>query len=339
MVTNGAREGHGARRRGGRLAGLSGPALLGANFLALAGFVLRDRNVALALLLYVPLPPLGLAAILVDLARRGRALRGPRFVLAAAGLASAACSVFTMVGRGPEAPLAGAAPGGEVRLMHWNVLWGGRPRTDAAWASIEGAILGRAPDVVVLSEPPARPRLDALERRLGAGWSSARVEQAPGEPYWFKLVTLSRWPVHKGRTVLVRNGAAVEVLVDRPGRPLRLLVVDGQSKVTQLRTPFLHDLAAACRRAGAEGQPYHLVVGDFNAVGRSVGFDALKAAAGGYRLASRACKGWRGTWPMPAPFLDIDHVWVRAGARVLSCALFADTACDHRGQLVRLAVP
>jgi endonuclease/exonuclease/phosphatase family metal-dependent hydrolase len=124
--------------------------------------------------------------------------------------------------------------------------------------------------------------------------------------------------------------------VDRPGRPIRLLLVDGQSKVTQLRTPMLLDIASACNQARAAGIPFDVVLGDFNAVSRSVGFDALRTAAAGYSLASMSCTGWRGTWPMPMPVYDIDHVWVGAGLSVRSCSIFSNRVCDHRGQLVQL---
>ncbi|MDG3004892.1 endonuclease/exonuclease/phosphatase family protein [Paludisphaera mucosa] len=288
----------------------------------------------------MPLLPLGIAATAFALAHRGGSARWPRYVLAALGLAAIVGSGSTMIGRGPtSSSTPPAAPGGEVRLLHWNVLWGGRPRTDASWRSIEDAILRDAPDVVVLSEAPPDARLESLQGRLGAGWSRTQVGHDPGDPYWFKLVALSRWPVASGRTVLIRNGTAMDVRVERPGRPIRLLVVDGRSKITQLRTPMLLDVADACRAAFAAGDPYDVVAGDFNAVSRSIGFDALRSAAGGYEPASASSTGWRGTWPMPSPVYDIDHVWVNAAWRVAACSLFANLACDHRGQLVRLTPP
>jgi endonuclease/exonuclease/phosphatase family metal-dependent hydrolase len=310
------------------------------DLLALIGFATRDRSVALALLLYIPLLPLGLASIGLDLGLRGRALVAPRFLLTVVGLIAVVCSGLTMIGRGPESFTTAEGLAGEaVTLLHWNTLWGGLPRTDASWASIEADILERNPDIVVLNEAPLEPRLDSLEKRLGTAWSSCRVEHGPGSPYWYKLAALSRWPVRKGGMIPVRNGTAVNMTVERPGRPLRLLVVDGQSRVTQLRTPFLLDVASACERARREGNPFDLVVGDFNAVGRSLGFDALQSAADGFTLASHSSTGWRGTWPMPVPVYDIDHVWVRDGLATLSCSLFANAACDHRGQLVRLRLP
>lgn len=327
----------GRLRRSARGAlGLAGLALLALDVAALAGFFVRDRAAWLALLMYLPLAPLGLASAALDLARRGMGVGKPRFALGSIGLAALACSGFEMIGRGPSH----AASGGEaIRLIHWNVLWGGRPGGDATWAAIEDDVVGRSPDVVILSEAPPDARLANLKRRLGADWTSTQIGHDLGSSYWYKLVALCRWPVREGRSVAIRNGVAMDVRIDRPGRPLRMLIVDGQSRPTQSRTPMLEDVAAACRRAAEEGEPYDALAGDFNAVGRSVGFDAIRSAAGGYEAASRSSVGWRGTWPMPLPIYDIDHVWARSPLRVLRCDLFANLACDHRGQFVLLSPP
>lgn len=314
--------------------------LLALDVLGLVGFAVRDRTVLLALLMYLPLIPLGVVSLALDLLHRGRAVRGPRWLLAFVGLAGAAASSTVMIGRGPRADSAvESAPQDEVVVLHWNVLWGGRPSGEATWAGMEDAIVRRSPDVVVLSEAPPGEQLESLKKRLGPEWSSTWVEHDRTSGYWFRIAAFSRWPVGEGRRVPVRNGTALDVRIERPGRPIRLLVVDGQSKITQLRTPFLHDVAEACRTAAEEGNPYDLIAGDFNAVGRSLGFDALRSAAGGYEPAVASSIGWRATWPMPFPVFDIDHVWIRDGWRIGSCSLFANLSCDHRGQVVRLTTP
>src|SRR5512135_1257154 len=75
---------------------------------------------------------------------------------------------------------------------------------------------------------------------MGAAWSAVKVEHAPRSHYWYRLVALSRWPVRKQRLVSIHNGVAMVVTVDQPGHPIRILVVDGHSTITQLRTPMLH---------------------------------------------------------------------------------------------------
>ncbi len=224
-------------------------------------------------------------------------------------------------------------------LLHWNILWGGWSRTDASWASIEETILRHKPDVVVLSEVPSEARVESLRTRLGMEWSSLLCGPARLDPVAFKLAVLSRWRVRCEAMVPIRNGIAADIRVERPHRPLRLLAVDGESKITRSRTPMLNDIAEVCRDATATSAPFDLLVGDFNALSRSLGFDALRSTAGGYALASWASTGWRATFPMPMPVYDIDHVWVHAETHVLSCSLFANLMCDHRGQVVRLRFP
>ena len=80
--------------------------------------------------------------------------------------------------------------------------------------------------------------------------------------------------------VPVSNGAAAVVQVEHPERAVRLLFVDGQSKINRMRTPMLHDIARACSQAYNSSEPIDLVVGDFNAVSRSIGFDALEKRGG-----------------------------------------------------------
>jgi hypothetical protein len=206
--------------------------LLALNLLAITGSLARARIVLLALLLYLPLVPLGLAAVFLDFMCRGRALAGVRFSLTGIGLAAVSYSCLTMIGGGPARPPdAGGAADSEVRLLHWNVLSGGWPRTDATWTSIEDAIARRRPDIVVLNEAPPAHRLDALERRLGVGWNSARVARDPSSPDGYKLVVLSRWPIRKQAMVTIRNGTAVDVRVGLPDHEVRLLVIDSRSKI------------------------------------------------------------------------------------------------------------
>jgi endonuclease/exonuclease/phosphatase family metal-dependent hydrolase len=202
-------------------------------------------------------------------------------------------------------------------------------------------ILAREPDVIVLSETPPDPLLFATLRRPGNGWNAVQFHPGPGTRYWYSLLVCSRSPVSLDREVPVRNGSAMAVTVTVRGRPLRLLVVDGMSTIALLRTPFLHDIAAACDAAARDGRPYDVVVGDFNSVGHSIGFDAVRSAAGGYRRASDYCGGWRATWPAPLPVFDIDHVLAHSGVTVGGCEIFSinplDT--DHRGQFVTLGLP
>jgi endonuclease/exonuclease/phosphatase family metal-dependent hydrolase len=316
------------------------PTVLLLNALGLIGFFVRDRSLFLAFLLYLPLLPLGVCSIGLGVGLRRSISRRLRDVLIVTGLISIITCSSWMLGRGTGA---GTTPQPQSRtpsLLHWNVQWGrywNRPQTE--WMAMVTEIVGHNPDILVLSEAPPYDRMyEALERLPGHRFVLF-VQSNSMDRHFYHLFVSARWPVRLIRRVPVSNGGAAIVQVNHPERRVRLLLVDGESKVTSERTPMLHDIAGACSQAYNSGEPIDLVVGDFNAVGRSVGFDALEHAGNGYLLVSRCCVGWRGSWPSFFPLFDIDHVWVRSDWTIVSCRLFTNLASDHRGQVVRLGFP
>jgi endonuclease/exonuclease/phosphatase (EEP) superfamily protein YafD len=299
------------------------------------GQLTRDRSVILALLMYLPLPLLGFVAMVFDTICRGRALPKGRFILGGMGSIALIASSLPMIGSGPVST---NLTGPEISLLHWNVLWGGgRPVDPAKWASIRREILAQAVDLVVLSEAPGGEWLDQLVNEMGPGASSVQVEHEPGATAWYKLVVCSKGSLRLVRREPVTEGAGMVVEAEVRGRTLRLLVIDAKSNPLLSRTPRLLDMAAACRRASDSGAPIDVIVGDFNTVSRSLGFDAIEAE--GYALASRSSWGWRATFPSFLPVYDIDHVWVRRALPVIESHLFTNFASDHRGQVARLMVP
>jgi endonuclease/exonuclease/phosphatase (EEP) superfamily protein YafD len=307
--------------------------------LGAVGQIARDRNVPLALMMYIPLLPVGLCAVAVDLLARGRCVPRVRFGLAIAGAAAAVWGGALMTGGSSPEP---APPGStEISLLHWNVMWGGHDPSQ--WRETAAKIVLRNPDLVVLSEAPSDDRVADALSQSGPRWNVVYITNPPKTGYWYNPMVCSRGPLKIERRVDIRNGAAMSVLAGVKGRTVRLLVVDGKSDPRILRTPMLHDIAAACDEAARRDEPIDLVVGDFNSMGRSIGFDALTVAGGGgYRRAAPVSGGWRATWPAPVPLYDIDHVWLRsslAGPRIVGCELFSSRRTDHRGQFVRLAFP
>jgi endonuclease/exonuclease/phosphatase (EEP) superfamily protein YafD len=299
------------------------------------GQVVRDRSVAWALLMYLPLVPLGLMAAAFDGILRGRALPKGRFILGAIGLVTALGAAVPMVGFGPE-PVERTGP--EISVLHWNVLWGGgKPRNPAKWEAMRREILARGADLIVLSEAPPADWLDQLVGEMGPGANRVQVEHEPGASTWFKLVVCSKGPLRLVRRETIADGTGMVVEAEVRDRLVRLLVVDARSSPLLPRGPRLLDVAAACRRARKAGEPVDVVVGDFNTVSRSLGFDAIEAE--GYALASRSSRGWRGTFPSFLPVYDIDHVLIRRDDPLLDCRLFTNLASDHRGQVVRFRPP
>jgi endonuclease/exonuclease/phosphatase family metal-dependent hydrolase len=150
----------------------------------------------------------------------------------------------------------------------------------------------------------------------------------------YSLAVCSRWPVRLERETELPTGRAMLATVAAPGGDVRVLVVDGESSPFVRRTPRLRAASDICRAARDVGAPIHIIAGDFNALGRSVGFDDFRAA--GYAPASASTRGWRATWPSPCPIYDIDHVWLSDAIAVTGCELFTNTISDHRGTAVRI---
>jgi len=314
-----------------RLAAIGLALLIGAGLL---GGAVRDRSVLLALMMYLPIAPLGLGAVAWDLARAGRALPRPRFGLAGVGAIGFVCGVLPMIGLGPGAE--SKVGGVEVTILHWNVLWGGGPgRGPTTWEAQRAEIIRQGADLNILSEAPPGDWLDRLVDDLGPDGRCVRVEHPPTSHYWYRPAVVSRWPIRLEGAVSLPDGAGMVVAAEVRGQPLRILVVDGESHPLRSRTPFLRGVAAICREANREGRPFDLVAGDFNSPARCLGFDAI--AAQGYRLAGRSTVGWRGTFPAPLPWLDIDHVWTARVHAIRSSTFFRGSDSDHRGAVVRLS--
>jgi endonuclease/exonuclease/phosphatase family metal-dependent hydrolase len=299
----------------------------------LVGQWIRDRTVPTAIMLYLPLLPAGLAAIVLDLWRRGRALGKVRFGLTTLGAAASICSASTMIGAG--APSGTSTDSARVTVLHWNVQWGGGIfRSPRSWAGQRSTILGHHPDIIILSELPPADWVEQLVDEMGPGASIAGIEHDPGSRYWFRLAVCSRWPVRLEDRWRIPGGVAMSASVEVQGRPIRILAVDGRSNPFVSRLPFLHAIAAACQAAADQGRPFDCIAGDFNTPSRSVGFDAFEAQ--GFSLASRFSGGWRGTFPSWLPIYDIDHVWIGPRFQVGQCALFHGPAADHSGQVVQI---
>ena len=311
----------------------------------LLSLIIRDRLPVVGWLIYVPLVPLGAAAVVWELLARGRGLPKLRFALGLVGALALACGIVTSRGAGldpaPDVPVAPVTPGvTPITVLQWNVRWGGGGGgTDgkaARWDSICRDIARRAPDIVVLSECPSDQQLDHLEQTLGTAWAFARSEHPRRSRYLYRLVVASRWPVTLEREGAIPSGRVMQAAVAAPGGDVRVLVVDGESAFWHDRTARLGAVAQICRDAALSGKPIDVIAGDFNAIGRSVGFDRVSDA--GFTSAGASGAGWEPTWPSICPLYDIDHVWVNERWGIASVERFTNLVTDHRGQVVRLNV-
>jgi len=303
-----------------------------------AAQLVRDRMLALALLMYVPIWPLALSAIVRDILARGRALP-LRWSLLTIGVATGAfsvsllwCPAYTPEENATSAPL---------EIVQWNLQWGGA-RGPESLTEMIATIESYQPDVACLSEAPeAAPLQRALATNSASSWRAATVEHSPSSTYGSRLTVLSRQPVAVRQQWQLPAGHAALFEVARQPRTLRILMADVQSDPLLPRSPTLVEIARIVDDLAAADTPVDVVTGDFNTPGRFLGFDALADAADGYRRAAMWSGQWRATWPARvalSPF-DIDHLWVRRGIGIVSARLFSSPNTDHRGQVAVLRLP
>ena len=146
-----------------------------------------------------------------------------------------------------------------LRLLHWNVWWGGLAiESRAPWNKIGKEIIDKNPDLIVLSEAPFTL---PLYRKL---------DQMPGRHFGLSVLSLARgstsftssWQ-RSGRFtwndgLRSQDGGAAVVRMAHPARPIRILVVDG----AQHDHPATHaDAPRSCQnlcprgRAGCSHRP------------------------------------------------------------------------------------
>ena len=326
-------------RRVVRLVGPASTALIVVALTATVGAqIVRDRTLALALLMCVPIWPLALSAIVRDVLARGRALP-LRWSLLTSGVGAGAFSISLVWC--PARASEGAPESPQVSIVQWNMQWGGA-RGAESLAEMLRTLDAYHPEVVCISEAPAEGKLQRVIGALGgAPWRAASVEHSRPSSYWFRLTVLSHQPVVVRRQWHLRTGHAALFEVALQPRTLRVLMVDLQSEPLLPRSPTIAEAARIVDDLAAAGVPVDVVTGDFNTPGRFLGFDALSDAADGYRRAAMWSGQLRATWParMPLSFLDIDHVWVKRGLDVASAELFSSPNTDHRGQVAVLRLP
>jgi vancomycin resistance protein VanJ len=306
----------------------------------LLSLILRDRLPVVGWLIYVPLVPLGAAAIIWELLARGRGLPKLRFALGLVGAIALACGIVTTLGTGLPTTTRDTPGVTPITVLQWNVRWGGggggADGKAERWAPICRDVAGHAPDIVVLSECPSQERIGHLEQALGTTWTSVRSEHPRRSRYLYRLLVASRWPVTLEREDAIPSGRVMQALVAAPGGDVRVLVVDGESHFWHDRTVRLGAVAQICRDAAVSGMPIDLIAGDFNAIRQNVGFDAIGEA--GFVSAGASGAGWRATWPSICPLYDIDHVWANERWNIGSLERFTNLVTDHRGQVMRLNV-
>jgi endonuclease/exonuclease/phosphatase (EEP) superfamily protein YafD len=284
------------------------------------------------MVMFVPVLPLALAAIGWDAVLRGRALPARwSFTAVAVGCGALALSWQWRPALAPES--GSSEP--QLRVVQWNTQWGGRNRE--TFERILDGIDAQHPDIACLSEAPSTYALKYVWAKRHPSWSIAAAADASNYSYAYRLALLSRYPVQKRAEWVLSAGHAALFEVRLPTRMLRALIVDLKSSPRSPRSPSIRQVAQLVDARARANAPVDIVLGDFNTPARFLGFDALAAVGGGYRLASLWSGHWRGTWPasMRLPFFDIDHIWVSRAWSIQSSQFFIGYS-DHRGQRVDL---
>lgn len=116
------------------------------------------------------------------------------------------------------------------------------------------------------------------------------------------------------------------------GRRALVLAVDfdGDPRQTR-RAPF----ERLCQIVRAHADEPMIVMGDFNTPIDSVYFEKLRALL--TDAFETAGSGYAATWPMVAPIMSLDHIWLSKHFRVVRCEHRTSLYSDHRAVVVDLA--
>lgn len=234
---------------------------------------------------------------------------------AAPAVVAVVLSLLTGIGPGPttraEDRPSDAPP--TTRVLLWNVC-----RGQFGWDGVADDIRRFDADIVALVEV----RGEAEKRDFWAGRfpthsvsvvDDGMVLLARGHTTRLAHHNLSGGKSHVYRVTLHQKPPVLMVLTDIDARPLS----DRQIPLASL----------ASVAAPLSNEPT-VVLGDFNTPSDSIWLEGL---AEQYRNAfDVGGVGWRPTWPMIAPVLDLDQFWVSRGVDVVSCRGMWSAHSDHR---------
>lgn len=207
------------------------------------------------------------------------------------------------------------------------------PRTDASWrvASWNASHLprGRAvaaevmrtwkADVIGLVEAgPTDAAALAEWRRLLPGYS---VESPRSGALLIARGDIALGPV----ATIYRQSEAMPAIVQINGVAGQIVLVDITSEITHCR---IGPLAGLSEYLDGFAEPPQIVMGDFNTPTDSLGFQRMGRT---YRSGFTS-RGWgyRPTWPIVCPVLELDYIWLRSDVAVQACRHGWTAASDHR---------
>ncbi|MBX3444167.1 MAG: endonuclease/exonuclease/phosphatase family protein [Planctomyces sp.] len=205
----------------------------------------------------------------------------------------------------------------EVRVATWNVAHG-----SLGLRELVEHLATMRPDIAVLVE--ADPADEDVRGICKAAFPEHHVSILGAG-----LVLISRWPA--GEAKAYRLGSPKvdsrlrELDVETPWGPWTIFAVDLGSDPLYFRRPTFELLAEHLDRR--RGQPM-IVAGDFNTPLDSTNFRMLRTR-GLRELFLSSGNGYTPTWPVPAPVLSLDQIWVSETLSPVRCERHWHWRSDH----------
>jgi len=249
--------------------------------------------------------------------------RAARSIRWATGLASLACAGMWLSTAWLSKPALDAT--GAARVMTWNLAhgrWGLHGLADAA--------AEREPDIALFVE--ADPSDLDVRAVFKSAFPKHHVFLLGGG-----IVLVSRWPGGDARAYQIGSEKIEtrvrEIDLETPWGTWTVFGCDVASNTLYQREPHFRELAA---RIAACPHPV-IVTGDFNTPLDSLHIGKLRAI--GLREAFETSgTGYVPTWPLPAPVLSLDQMWVSKELKPLGCVRRWNWRSDHAAVIAAIGI-
>ena len=205
-----------------------------------------------------------------------------------------------------------------VRILFWNV---GRGR--GGWDGIISKIKSFDADVICIAEGGFPPFVHS------SNWETEFPQLASTKLRRELLVMTRGKIVTTDGDDLVQDSHYRRTVVEVDTKRLEIIIVDVHSDPTTFRKQSIESVAKLVRSDRPQ-----LLVGDFNTPSDSKHWmEVMTKHQDAFDLAGN---GYRATWPVPVPMMQLDYAWVNEHIRVEKCELGWSWRSDHRPVLLEI---
>ncbi len=293
----------------------------------LAGILIRltvqDSFLASGIVFYAT--PWPVLACLLAAGARGIAGAAPgtsRRRLGRAALLAAAAAAVISVATGWSMHRC-VQSGRPVRVLFWNCAHG-----RFGWESIAAEIRATDADLIGLVE--AGPRTPVRERFWRRRFPEYTI-WLPGR----EIVLMVRGDIETARAHdLEGRGDAAAARVRLRGEPVLAVVADLHSSPVMRRDLPMQKLGRLME--GPSDRP-RILMGDFNTPSDTAHMTAVRRAV--HPAFDLGGTGWRPTWPVPLPVLDLDQIWVSEAIEPSCVRTRWTRLSDHAQVLAEIRLP